>query len=482
MEVIILKRKSGILMHISSLFGDYSIGDFGPEAKYFIDFLADCGFSYWQVLPICPSDEFNSPYKSTSSFSGNPYFVSPKILRDKGLLTDDELNLKKQYTPYICEYERLYNERLNILKIASKRTSSRSDILDFISKNPYIDNFCRFMAIKKANDGKSWNEWETEKYNNEDLFMWQFIQYEFFTQWNEIKQYANKKGVQIIGDMPFYVDFDSSDVWSNKHLFKLNEDNLPVTVSGVPPDFFSWDGQLWGNPIYNWNEMEKEDFKWWKDRIINMATMFDGIRIDHFRAICSFWEVPSPATTAKNGFMTDGPGIKLIDSIKGCQGDTMIIAEDLGLITDDVLSLLKMSGFPGMRVFQFAFMGDKNSPHLPHNYNNNCVAYTGTHDNNTLLGYLLELDDKTRQNVFEYCGYNENDFEEGLKAIIRTIISSHAGLVIIPVQDLLMQGADTRLNTPGKAGGNWRYRITKEQLDSIDKVKLRHRNELYSRA
>ncbi len=468
-------------MHISSLFGDYSIGDFGYQGKLFIDFLADCGYSYWQVLPFCPSDECNSPYKSASSFAGNPYFVSLEILHNKGLLTKDELIAQKQHTPYVCEYERLYSERLAILKIAAHRTTNKADIEKFVAQSPYIENFCKFMAIKNANADKPWYKWDTETYNDENIFMWKFIQYEFFTQWAEIRKYANSKGIKIIGDMPIYVALDSSDVWADKQLFKLSEDNLPVTVAGVPPDYFSAEGQLWGNPIYDWEAMEADGFRWWKDRISHMATIFDGIRIDHFRAIESFWEVPFSSKTAKEGVMTKGPGMKLIDAIKDSLTDTMIIAEDLGLITEDVVKLLKASGFPGMKVFQFAFMGDKNSPHLPHNYPNYCVAYTGTHDNNTLLGYLWELDDENRRNMLAYCGHREESWENGCDAIIRTMLASHAGLVIMPIQDLLGYGSDTRLNTPGRAEGNWGYRITKEQLDSIDKAKYRRLNELYSR-
>ncbi len=481
MEVIYLERKSGVLMHISSLFGDYSIGDFGHQGKLFIDFLTDCGYSYWQVLPFCPLDECNSPYKSTSSFAGNPYFISLEILYNKGLLTKDELNSQKQYTPYVCEYERLYNERLSILKLAANRATNKSDIESFVAQSPYIEDFCKFMAIKNENDDKPWYKWESENYKDEDLFMWKFIQYEFFSQWTEIKKYANNKGIKIIGDIPIYVNLDSSDVWADKHLFKLGEDNLPVTVAGVPPDYFSADGQLWGNPIYDWKAMEEDGFRWWKDRISHMSTMFDGIRIDHFRAIESFWEIPSSAKTAKEGIMVKGPGMKLINAIKDSLTDTMIIAEDLGLITEDVVKLLEMSGFPGMKVFQYAFMGDNNSTHLPHNYPKNCVAYTGTHDNNTLLGYLWELDEKTRRNMLEYCGHKEEKWENGCDAIIRTMLASHAGLVIMPIQDLLKFGSDTRINTPGRAEGNWGYRITKEQLDSIDKAKYRRLNELYSR-
>ncbi len=476
-----MNRKSGVLMHISSLFGDYSIGGFGKEAKYFIDFLADCGYTYWQVLPFCPSDECNSPYKSPSAFAGNPYFINLEQLRDKGLITSEELESQRQTNPYVCEYERLFNERLHILKTASLRVNNKDEINDFISKNIYINNFCKFMAIKTANNNDAWYNWKSEDYREDDLFMWKFIQYEFFTQWADIKKYANEKGIKIIGDIPIYVDLDSSDVWADKHLFMLDSENKPTSVAGVPPDYFSEDGQLWGNPIYNWSAMEKEDFRWWRNRISHMTEMFDGIRIDHFRGIESFWEVPGDAQTAKVGKMSKGPGIKLVNAIKEECGNALIIAEDLGLITEDVIKLVNESGFPGMRVFQFAFMGDNESTHLPHNYINNSIAYTGTHDNNTLLGYLWELDEGTRRYMLEYCGFKGDDWSGGCEHIIRTMMASSAGVVIMPIQDLLGYGSDTRLNTPGKSEGNWAYRITKEQLDSIDKKRFRRLNEIYSR-
>ncbi len=476
-----MDRKSGVLMHISSLFGDYSIGSFGDEAKYFIDFLKECRFTYWQVLPFCPSDKCNSPYKSPSAFAGNPYFISLEQLHAKGLITTEELESQKQTSPYVCDYERLFEERLPILKTASARVTYKQEVEEFISDNPYLENFCIFMALKVANSNSSWQDWKTEKYCEDDLFMWKFIQYEFFAQWNEIKKYANDKGIKIIGDIPIYVDLDSSDVWADKHLFMLDEENVPTSVAGVPPDYFSADGQLWGNPIYNWDAMEKENFRWWRNRISHMTKMFDGIRIDHFRGIESFWEVPGNAKTAKEGKMTKGPGMKLIKAIKEECGEALIIAEDLGHITEDVIKMVEESGFPGMRVFQFAFMGDSTSPHLPHNYINNCIAYTGTHDNNTLLGYLWESDESTRKVMLEYCGFKGDDWGNGCEYIIRSLFASHAGIVILPIQDLLGYGSDTRLNTPGRADGNWTYRITKDQLNSIDKNRFKRLNELYSR-
>ena len=475
-----MARKSGVLMHISSLFGDYSCGSFGDNAKYFIDFLADCGFSIWQVLPFNMVDDHNSPYKSYCSFSGNPYFVDLDILFDKGLLTKNELYGEKQESPWLCEFDRLSTERFKLLKTASLRVENKNDINRFIKSHPHIASFCKFMALKEANENAEWIEWTTNKYDKETLFAWQFIQYEFFTQWAEIKKYANEKGIKIIGDIPIYVSHDSSDVWAESQCFQLDKDGRPTHVAGVPPDYFCEDGQLWGNPLYNWKEMKKDNYKWWCDRIKHMSTLFDGVRIDHFRGIESYWSIPAKAKTAKEGKWVKGPGMSLIKAIKEAAGDAMIIAEDLGDITAAVDKLVKDSGFPGMRVFQFGFLSDGESTHMPHNYTNNCVAYTGTHDNNTLLGYLWELDESTRQRMLEYCGH-DGDWKDGCESIIRTVLSSHADTVIMPIQDILMYGADTRINTPGKAEGNWAYRVTKEQIDSIDRTHYRHINKLYYR-
>lgn len=475
-----MERKSGVLMHVSSLFNDYSIGSFGDEAKYFIDFLKDCGFSYWQVLPFCMVDECNSPYKSYSTFGGNPYFVDLNKLYDKGLITKDEMDSHRQQNPYVCEFVRLYHTRLELLKLASARVINRDEIERFIEKNDYLAKFCEFMARKSANNELPWFEWTNDDIDEDVLFMWKFIQYEFFTQWSEIKEYANQKGIKIIGDIPIYVALDSCDVWSNRPLFCVDEEGRPSKVAGVPPDYFCEDGQLWGNPLYNWAEMKKDGYKWWRDRIAHMSGMFDAVRIDHFRGIESYWAVPGTAETAKEGKWEKGPGMELIEAVKKAAGDTEIIAEDLGDITQEVYELVKESGFPGMRVFQFGFLSEGDSTHKPHNYPENCVAYTGTHDNNTLLGYLWELDDEKRNNILSYCGHTEH-WESGCKSIIRTVMQSHAKTVIMPIQDLLGYGSDTRLNIPGKADGNWAYRITKEQLDGIDKDYFRNLNKLYSR-
>ena len=476
-----MKRASGVLMHISSLHGDFSIGSFGDEAREFIDFISDMGFKWWQVLPFCMVDECNSPYKSYSAFGGNPYFVDLKTLVREGLLTEDEINAYRQEQPYSAEYVRLYHTRCDVLMLASKRVKNRTEIEDFIENHVYLKQFCEFMALKKANGEKAWCDWDTFETDPDVLFMWKFIQYEFFMQWAQIKIYANSKGVKIIGDIPIYVSYDSADVWANKELFDLDGNGRPNCVAGVPPDYFSKDGQLWGNPLYNWDLMAKDGYKWWLDRLRHMFSMFDGVRIDHFRGIESYWSIPGDAATAREGKWVKGPGKSFVDAVNAIKGDKLIIAEDLGEITEDVTELVKYSGFPGMRVFQFGFLSDGDNPHMPHNYNENTVAYTGTHDNNTLLGYVWELDDERRHKMLEYCGYTDPDWNRGYDSILRSIYVSNAALAVFPIQDILGYGSDTRLNIPGKADGNWQFRITRDQLMGIDREKFKKFNAMYAR-
>ena len=468
-------------MHISSLHGDFSIGSFGDEAREFIDFISDMGFKWWQVLPFCMVDECNSPYKSYSAFGGNPYFVDLKTLVREGLLTEDEINAYRQEQPYSAEYVRLYHTRCDVLMLASKRVKNRTEIEDFIENHVYLKQFCEFMTLKKANGEKAWCDWDTFETDPDVLFMWKFIQYEFFMQWAQIKIYANSKGVKIIGDIPIYVSYDSADVWANKELFDLDGNGRPNCVAGVPPDYFSKDGQLWGNPLYNWDLMAQDGYKWWLDRLRHMFSMFDGVRIDHFRGIESYWSIPGDAATAREGKWVKGPGKSFVDAVNAIKGDKLIIAEDLGEITEDVTELVKYSGFPGMRVFQFGFLSDGDNPHMPHNYNENTVAYTGTHDNNTLLGYVWELDDDRRRKMLEYCGYTDPDWNRGYDSILRSIYVSNAALAVFPIQDILGYGSDTRLNIPGKADGNWQFRITRDQLMEIDREKFKKFNAMYAR-
>lgn len=479
--LIFMARKSGVLMHISSLFGDYGIGGFSNHAKTFIDFLSECGFSYWQVLPFCMADDCNSPYQSYSAFGANPYFIDLEALHRQGLITEAELSSQQQLTPYSCEYVRLYHTRFNILMAASKRTSNRDEINEFAEKNKDINDFCEFMGLKATNDNKPWYEWTNEAPDKDVVFMWRFINFEFFRQWDEIHKYASEKNIKVIGDIPIYVALDSADVWSNPSEFMLDSSNKPIWIAGVPPDYFCSDGQLWGNPIYNWDEMEKNGYAWWSRRMEHMFKMFDGVRLDHFRGFESYWAVDGNASTARDGHWEKGPGMKLIEKFRDIADDRLIIAEDLGDIDDNVRSLVSDSGFPGMNVFQFGFFGDTSSNHMPHNYKKNSVSYSGTHDNNTLLGYLWDLDSNTRRHMLSYCGYENPDWENGYNNILKTIYASHSDTVIFPIQDLLGYGSDTRLNIPGKADGNWQFRITREQLESIDKQKFILYNRMYGR-
>ncbi|MBO5287182.1 MAG: 4-alpha-glucanotransferase [Clostridia bacterium] len=476
-----MERASGVLMHISSLWGDYSEGSFGKSAREFVDFLAECKFTYWQVLPFCLPDEYNSPYKSYSAFSVNPYFIDLEELCDKGLITQNELDGARQKSPHLCEFRRLNCERMELLKKVARRFHDIKALDDFYKNHPHTLKFCEFMALKASNGDKEWNKWTNNTPNLEALHAWRVIQYIAITQWLRVKKYANDKGVKIIGDIPMYVAYDSSDVWSSPEMFQLNKKNVSSCVAGVPPDYFCEDGQLWGNPLYDWKKMKADGFLWWRERMEFMCELFDGVRIDHFRGLESYFSIPAKEKTARNGKWKKGPGMELIKALKTVCADKLIIAEDLGDITPAVKALVNDSGFPGMRVLQFGFLGDDNSSHLPHNYSSNCVAYTGTHDNNTLLGYIWELDNKSRQAFLDYFGYEDANWDNCYDTVIRSMLSSHAGLVIFPIQDLLKYGRDTRLNTPGSCDDNWAFRITKSQFDTIDRNKLHIWNKIYAR-
>ena len=476
-----MERKSGVLMHVSSLWGDYSEGSLGAEAREWIDFLADCGFGVWQVLPFCLTDDCNSPYKSNGAFSVNPNFIDLPTLHRLGLLTDEELQNARQKTPYVCEFDRLREERFALLRRAASRLKDWRPVEGFLRSHPQTEAFCRFMALKEANGGKEWNEWTVTEPDEDTLKTWQFTQYEFCCEWAELKAYANARGVKIIGDIPIYVAYDSADVWANQGLFQLDEKNLPTGVAGVPPDYFCEDGQLWGNPLYDWDAMKKDGYAWWQERIRFMLELFDGVRIDHFRGLESYFSVPAGETTARNGSWIPGPGMDLIRAIEPYCKNKLMIAEDLGVITKEVQALVEESGFPGMRVLQFGFLGDENSPHLPHHYRNHCVAYTGTHDNNTLLGYVWEQGEEQRRRMLEYFGFYDADWNRSYETILRSMFASHAGLLILPVQDLLLYGEDTRINRPGNSQGNWSYRIKREQLWEIRRDTFRGWNRLYGR-
>ncbi|MBE7032979.1 MAG: 4-alpha-glucanotransferase [Ruminococcaceae bacterium] len=492
-----MKRSGGVLMHISSLSGKYGIGTMGENAKKFIDFLSECNFGIWQVLPCGPCDEYNSPYSGKSAFAGNIYFIDPEILYKKNLLTKEDLKECECENIYVTNYEFLYETREKIFRKAFGRFQSREKVADFVKENPWAEDYARFCALKNGNS-LPWYEWEDGlKFRDEktlskvsedlkeDILFYKFLQYEFFSQWNEMKKYANSKGVQIVGDMPIYLSHDSADVWANPHLFSLDKDMHLERCAGVPPDYFCEDGQMWGNPLYNWDNLKKENYSLWIDRLRHALSMYDAVRIDHFRAFSAYWSIPAGEKATK-GRWEKGPGIEFFNTLKGIYPDANIIAEDLGDIDDDVRTLLKETGFPGMGVMQFAFITDDNTPHLPHNYTEKTVGYTGTHDNNTLLGWLWESDEKSRCYALDYCNFHGDwgqggPHSESIRSIIRTLWSSGALITIVPIQDLCGFGGDTCMNHPGVADGNWCFRITEEALSSIDKDFYRKLNRLYKR-
>ncbi len=473
-----MPRKSGVLLHISSLPGDYGMGALGREAYKFVDFLAECGFSYWQILPQCMTNAYHSPYQSPASFGGNPYFIDLETLFKAGLLTDEELASAKQITPYSCEFNRLETERLPLLYKAYRR-SDPAGTEAWMKNHPAIEKLCRFLALRDANDNKPWQEWTVTE--PKDFGFYAFLQATYFQQWAELREYANSRGVRIIGDLPIYVDLDSADVWAAPEQFLLDEKGYPTLVAGVPPDYFCADGQLWGNPLYDWSAMARDGFSWWKERILWAMELYDGVRIDHFRGLESYWGAPVEAPTAKEGKWYKGPGMDLVRVIRDAAGDGLVIAEDLGDITDEVRALVEESGFPGMRVLQFAFMSQEESCHHPHQYPKNTVAYSGTHDNNTLLGYIWELPPDRRAHLMAYCNADPEDWRRACGEMINVLYASAAELVITPIQDLLAYGGDTRLNRPGEANGNWAYRVTDEQLNELSRKELLKRNKTYYR-
>ncbi|MDD6275287.1 MAG: 4-alpha-glucanotransferase [Clostridia bacterium] len=492
-------RKSGVLMHISSLPSPFGIGVFGRETERFIDFLSEMNFSYWQVLPFHPVNPQNSPYESESAFAGNYLFIDPRILAKEGLISDSDCDECVYYgSPYTADYDFARSTRISILKKAYKNLTRQDkiNIDEFAEKHGWIKNYALYKSLKQMHGEAPWWEWEdkyadfskAEKLDDiEDADFWIFVQYEFFRQWDIIKQYANKKGVKILGDMPIYVSMDSADVWSNRSQFKINDDYTAGEVAGVPPDYFSEDGQLWGNPIYDWDNMEHDGFGWWRSRIKEELNIYDSLRIDHFRGLASYWAVDAKSDTAKNGKWKKGPGMKLFDAVNDIISGHSIIAEDLGVFGDDVVKLLEDTGFPGIRVIQFGFSPDSDSTHLPHNYPKNCVAYLGTHDNNTLLGWLWEANEQERDFALKYCGFDGNNWGEGgfkapaCRKIIETVWRSSADTVIIAFQDLCGFGADARMNVPGVADGNWLFRTTQETISCADTEYFKNLNKIYSR-
>ncbi len=453
-------RTSGILMPIFSLPSPYGIGTLGAEGYRFVDFLKKSGQSYWQILPLNPTNYGDSPYQSFSSFAGNPYFIDIECLIEEGLLKKEEADsFDFGDADNIIDYGKLYENRYELLKIAFKRFKAGTEYQEFCCDNAHwLEDYSTFMALKSENDFKAWNEWQnTEIRDKETIEFHKFLQFKFFTQWEKLKSYANKNGIKIIGDLPIYVALDSADVWADNEQFLL-KNGKPTLVAGCPPDAFCELGQLWGNPLYDWDKMKENNFAWWKRRLAATFKIYDVVRIDHFRGFEAFYAIPAADEDATRGKWLKGPDIAFFDEMKKHFGDDLpIIAEDLGFLTDQVKEMLKKGGFPGMKVLQFAFDSREDNDYLPHNYEKNCVVYTGTHDNDTILGWCKTADEEDVALAEKYLNCKRT---EGFNyAMIRAALSSVADTAIIMMPDLIGLGSEARINTPATLGDNWKWRI-----------------------
>ena len=481
-------RKSGILLPVSSLPGKYGIGSFGKEAYRFADFLAAAGQSAWQILPLGPTSYGNSPYSSFSSHAGNPYYIDLDTLIDEGLLKSSEVeDINWGDDPMYVDYGKIYEHRFDVLRLASGRGWERDaeKLAAFIEANRgWLPDYALFMALKRHFGMKSWIEWPdeavrmhesaaVEKYRREldaDIRLFTWAQYKFFEQWDALREYVHALGIEVIGDVPIYVALDSADVWSDPKSFQLDERNVPKCVAGVPPDYFCADGQLWGNPIYDWERMKSDGYGWWIRRIESAKRLYDVIRIDHFRGFDSYWAVPYGEKTAINGKWCAGPGIGLVGVLRDWFHDTRFIAEDLGYLTPSVIQLVKDSGFPGMKVLEFAFDSREPSNYLPHTYTPNCVCYVGTHDNETAMQWWKKISRADSAYARRYLGLNAH---EGINwGLIRGGMSSVAELFVAQMSDFLGLGAEARINEPGNPEGNWRWRLQSGQLtdELCDKI------------
>ena len=490
-------RKSGILMHISSLPGPYGVGSMGAAAYAFVDFLVAAGQSFWQILPLSPTGYGDSPYQSFSTFAGNHYLIDLDALIDEGLLEPEELEDIDWGSPGRVDYGRLYNERTRLLKIAFSRFDETEEFREFVRDNgAWLEDYALFMAIKEHFRGRDWQNWSVsllmrlrpvmDAYREElreAIWFQYFLQYKFFCQWRALRRYANDRGIKIIGDVPIYVPLDSADVWANPELFQLDASRRPTVVAGCPPDGFSADGQLWGNPIYDWDKMRDERYHWWIRRMKAAAKMYDVVRFDHFRGFESYWAVPAGAKTAAAGAWRKGPGMDFVGAINRALPDLSIIAEDLGFVTEEVKQLLSDSGYPGMKVMEFAF--DTREPsakeYLPHCYPEHSVVYSGTHDNLTLKQWFEETCDEDVQNAVGYLGLNER--EGYIWGMIRGAMSSVSELCIIQMQDYLEVGSEGRMNHPGTlTTANWTWRAEEGFATAELAQKIRSLTERYGRA
>lgn len=489
-------RSSGVLMHLSSLPSPYGIGTMGKQAKQFVDFLEKAGQTYWQMLPICPTSYGDSPYQSPSGFAGNPYFIDLDILCTKKLLKKSECkSYQWNEKDDTVDYALLYKNRYDLLRKAKVRFFENvpQEYGQFCEKEAdWLDDFALFMALKEAHNGAQWSEWERPlKFREaeaiakakdtyaDEIDFWKMLQYLFFEQWCELKNYANERGIRIIGDVPIYVAGDSVDVWTNPSQFYLDENLEPIDVAGCPPDAFSADGQLWGNPLFRWDVMREDGYSWWTMRLRKMSTLYDVIRIDHFRGFDSYYAIPGKDTTARNGVWRNGPGMELFRAVEEKLGKLDIIVEDLGFLTPSVLQLVADSGYPGMKVVQFAFDSRDDSDYMPHNYDKHCVVYTGTHDNDTILGWMKQAPKNSVKKAKEYLRMTK---EEGYNwGMMCGAWMSSANLAVVTMQDLIGLGSSARMNLPSTLGGNWTWRALPGQINAPLANKLHHKTELYGR-
>jgi 4-alpha-glucanotransferase len=497
----LFSRAGGILLHPSSLPGPYGIGDLGPQACRFVDWLASTGCKLWQVLPLGPTGYGDSPYQCFSAFAGNPYLISFDALIEDGLLSHDDFAEMREFNPTLVNFGQLIPWKLNLLQKAFSRLSSAPDtFLDaferFGANNAsWLDDYALFMSLKEANGGGAWSGWDESLRKREesamdkarvahqdDILRHSFYQFLFFRQWNKLRAYANERDIKIIGDIPIFIAYDSADAWANPDLFFLDEESLPTVVAGVPPDYFSATGQLWGNPLYRWDVHKKSGYAWWLERFRSVLNFVDVVRLDHFRGFAGYYEIPYGAPTAETGQWMTGPGKDFFTTVsrklsEADDGTLPIIAEDLGVITPDVVELRDGFNLPGMKILQFGFSGADN-PFLPHNYPVNCVAYTGTHDNDTAIGWFESAPPEESKFALRYLNSDGNDFAWDL---MRSVWSSVAVYAVAPMQDVLSLGTEARMNYPSRLGGNWEWRMQEQDMNDTLAERLREFNALYLR-
>jgi 4-alpha-glucanotransferase len=480
------ERSAGILLHPTSLPGKYGIGDLGKEAYNFLDFMEVAGQKLWQVFPLGPTGYGDSPYQCFSAFAGNPLIISPNVLLEEGFLKDNDLKNVPDFNLAKINFGELIKYKHSLLKKSFEHFKNNSNgkekvFKEFCDKNKeWLEDYTLFMALKEHNNGDVWSKWDKdlvtrkesalkkwkEKLSDSVLFQ-KYVQFQFFHQWKNLKDYANKKGIRIIGDIPIFIAYDSSDLWSNKEIFTVDNEGNLTFVAGVPPDYFSATGQLWGNPLYKWNEMGKDDFLWWRKRISALLEMVDIIRIDHFRGFDAYWEIPAGSKTAEPGKWKKAPGEKLFNTIEKYLGKLPIIAEDLGVITKSVTELREKFDFPGMKILQFAFGTGMEDRFLPHNFSQNSVVYTGSHDNDTTRAYF-EKEKNNGNDIYEHAQKYLNYYGDDIVGeLIRTAYASVADIIIIPMQDILKLGSEARMNFPGKLGGWWSWRFTWNQVNPV---------------